>query len=288
VSTSLAPDETRRAQVEKLKSQWSVAAPGWDKGYDWYVSNFRPLMDWCCDITGIAPGDRVLDIGTGTGQPALSAAERVAPTGSVLAIDISPEMLRAAERRARELRLDNVQFREMDAQHLTLEDESFDAVTFTCGLMFCHDPVRAVAEIHRVLRPGGRFAVAVWDEAEKNPFISLLGKCVAQVIGGPPPDPRAPGAFRLAQPDELADIFRSGSFSDFEIESRPMTLEYPSIEGYLEITADFAGGLKMKLESLSETDRNRLKGLLEEAMTPFVDGGVLRLTATPLCAWGQA
>jgi SAM-dependent methyltransferase len=288
VSTSVAPDETRRNQIEKLKSQWSVAAPGWDKGYDWYVANFRPLMDWCCDITAIEPGDRVLDIGTGTGQPALSAAQRVGPTGYVLATDISPDMLQSAQRRARKLGLHNVEFREMDAQQLTLDDAAFDVVTFTCGLMFCHDPVKAAAEIRRVLRPGGRFAIAVWDEASKNPFVSLLGRCVAQVIEAPPPDPRAPGAFRLAQRDELASVLRSGGLSELEIESRPMTLEYPSIDGYVEMTADFAGGLKTKLNALPGAERKRLQDLVHESFAPFVDGGVLRLTATPLCAWGRA
>ena len=281
-------EETLRNQREKLKAEWSVCAPGWDKGYDWYISNFRPLMEWCCDITGMTPGSRVLDIASGTGQPAFSAADRVKPAGSVMAVDISPEMLQSAERRARAMGVDNVEFREMDAQELTFEDAAFDVVTFTFGLMFCHDPVKAVAEVRRVLRPGGRFVIVVWDEAAKNPFISLLGKCVAEVIPSPPPDPGAPGAFRLAQREDLAGVLKKGGFSDFEIESRPLTLEYTSIEAYMAISTALRGGLKTKVNALPEVDRDRLDRLVHDTMAPFLRDGVLRLTATPLCAWGRA
>jgi SAM-dependent methyltransferase len=197
-------------------------------------------------------------------------------------------MLQSAERRARKLGLTNVEFREMDAQQLTLDDAAFDVVTFTCGLMFCHDPVKAATEIRRVLRPDGRFVIVVWDDASKNPFVSLLGKCVAQVIDAPSPDPRAPGAFRLADRKELADVLRAGGLSDFEIESRPMTLEYPSIDDYVAMTAEFAGSLKVKLSALSEANRKRFRDLVNETFSPFIDGGVLRLSATPLCASGFA
>jgi SAM-dependent methyltransferase len=288
VPKAVAAQETRQDQREKLKAEWSVCAPGWDKGYDWYISNFRPLMEWCCDITMMSPGARVLDIATGTGQPAFSAADRVKPTGSVVATDISPDMLQSAKRRARMMGVDNIEFGEMDAQELTFGDAAFDVVTFTFGLMFCHDPVKAVAEIRRVLRPGGRFAIVVWDESSKNPFLSLLGKCFAEVIPSPPPDPRAPGAFRLAQREDLARVLREGGFSDFEIESRPLTVEYASIEVYMAISVDLRGGLKTKLDALAKADRDRLDRLVHATMAPFLRDGVLRLTATPLCAWGRA
>jgi SAM-dependent methyltransferase len=252
------------------------------------MRNLGPLMKWACDVTAIGPGDRVLDIGTGTGQPALSAAQRVKPSGSVVAVDISPEMLASAQQRATKMGLHNIEFREMDAQELALDDESFDAVTFICGLMFCHDPVRAAAEIRRVLRPGGRFAIAVWDEPSFNPFISLLAGAVGKVIQMPPPDPRAPGGFRLAKRDDLAGVLSAAGFSQFEIASRTLKQEYASVDDYIAVTTDFMGGVKAKLAALPADDWNRFVNMVREGAAPYMEQGLLKLPATPLCAWGRA
>src|SRR6185369_107910 len=129
-------------------------------------------MTWCADAIGAAPGMRVLDVATGSGQPALAIASRIQPGGTTLGIDFSPEMIAVAERRARDLGAANVSFRTMDAEQLELPDASFDAVTCACGILFFPDADRALAEMRRVLKPGGRVAIGVWDEPLKNPFVT--------------------------------------------------------------------------------------------------------------------
>ena len=155
---------TEANQLRELqRASWEDTSAGWERHYGWYVETVRPMIDWVCDVTALAPGKSVLDVACGTGQPALSAAQRVGPSGSVVAIDLAPSMVAATARRAKAMRLTNVEAREMDAEALDFPANRFDAVTFTTGIMFCADPVKAVAEIRRVLKSGGRYAIVVWD-----------------------------------------------------------------------------------------------------------------------------
>jgi SAM-dependent methyltransferase len=270
------------------RSQWAGAAPAWDKWFEWNERNVGGAMArWCCDALQLTPGMRVLDIACGTGSPSLQEAARVTPGGRVLATDLAPEMFAVAERRAREAGLANLEFRAMDAEALDLPDASFDAVSFLFALMFCPSPDRAVAEIHRVLAPGGRFALTVWDAPEKNSFFTTIGKPVAQFLQAPPPDPRAPGGFRFAPPGELEVVLRAGGFSDFTIESRTVPVECESVDQYFEMTTEMAGPLRTKLAGMAAGDRDRLKAMVVESARPFVTNGAVRLSLTPLCVTGR-
>lgn len=276
---------------EGLKVQqreaWGAVAPAWDHYFEWYAAGMRPLIDWCLHAAAIAPGSRVLDLGCGAGLPSLAIAQRVHPGGSVVATDISPRMLHLAERRAQSMQLSNITFRAMDAESLDVPDSSFDAVTFTFGLMFCPDPARAVAEVRRVLAPGGRFAIAVWDKPSQNPFLAVFGRAAAEVLELSRPDRRAPGPFRFAEPGELDGALRAGGCDAFEMESLPMTVEYESVASYVAISRRFAAGLADKLGALSPEQDRRLADLVAEAVAPYRNGDAVRLGASVLCARGR-
>ena len=287
-SVSSTPETARSMKSPKqtVKEQWSSAAAAWEKSFDWYTENFAPLMDWMCDAAGITEGSRVLDLGCGSGQPSLTAAQRAGKTGHVLATDISPEMVDAARRAATNAGLTNISFREMDAENLELPDATFDSVTFACCLMFCPDPVRAVSEVRRVLKPGGRFSIAVWDDVSRNPFVGVIGKSFGTVVPSPPPPPDAPAAFRFAPPGALESVLREGGFEDFKIESRPMMLDYGTFDGYWRMNTELAAGLKGKLDALPTETVERIRSLALESAAPFMSGGGFRILSTPLCASG--
>jgi SAM-dependent methyltransferase len=276
--------QTAVEQTTQQRNQWGQAAAGWERQSEWLDRNMAGLAAWLCTAAGLQPGHEALDIACGAGQPAITAAQRVRPGGRVVAIDLSPEMVAVTERKATRLGLDNLQVREMDAQALAFADESFDAAMCRFGLMFCPDPVRAAAEVRRVLRPGARFALAVWDVPAKNPFFTALHDVLRDFVVLPPPDPTAPGAFRLAPPGELAAVLAAAGFGDIVVESRPMTLTYASLEEYWRIQTDLAAPLRSALASLGPDDIARLKARVFEAAAPNVEGGTVRFAAAALCA----
>jgi SAM-dependent methyltransferase len=181
------------------------------------------------------------------------------------------------------LGITNVECREMDAEALDFPDHSFDAATMVCGLMFCPTPARALAEIRRVLKPGGRCAIVVWDEPAKNQFAGVAGRAAGEILKAPPPPPNVPQAFRF-QRQELAVLLRDAGLRGVTIDSLDLQFAYDSVAHYLEITTDLAGALKAKLATLPETERQRFDTLVHENAAPYLSDVGLRLPAVPLCA----
>lgn len=270
--------------TNQQKAQWSAAAGGWERRSEWFDRNSGNLAEWLCDAAGMKPGDLVLDLACGSGQPSATAAERVRPGGRVIATDLSPDMVAVTMRKAQRLGLDNLEGREMNMQALEFPDATFDAATCRFGMMFCPDPVKAAAEIHRVLKPGSRFATAVWDVPAKNPFFTSITGVLGEFVPLPPLDPSAPGVFRLAPPGELERVLTAGGFSGVTVEARPITLVYDSLDDYWEIQTDLAAPLRSALASLSPDQIGQLKGKLFEALKPYLDGAKVSIAATPLCA----
>ena len=273
---------------DQQRSQWRDAADAWDRYYEWYSRAFAPLMAWCGDAIAAAPGMRVLDVAAGSGQPSLTIAPRIEPGGTILGIDFSPEMVAVAERRARQTGATNVSFRTMDAEQLELPDASFDAVTCACGLIFFPDADRALTEMRRVLKPGGRVAIGVWDEPSKSPFVTVGGGALSQFHAPTPPNPKSPGAFRFSRRDVLEGALGDAGFTDVSIVSVTMPIDFESTEEYWEMFTDCAAGIKTKISTLSKEDQVKLRRLVDERAAPHMVNGRLWLTATPLCAAARA
>ncbi len=266
------------------RAQWSAAAAGWEKWGDWFDRNSGNLAGWLCDAAGLKPGHTALDLACGAGQPSVTAAGRVRPGGRVIATDLSADMVAVTRRKAQQLGLDNLDVQEMDAQALTFPDATFDAATCRFGLMFCPDPVKAASEIRRVLKPGARFATAVWDVPAKNPFFTSIMGVLGEFVPLPPPDPAAPGVFRLAPPGELERVLKAGGFGSVTVEARPIMLTYESLDQYWEIQTALAAPLRAAIASLSAEKVAQLKARVFESLAPNVAGGVVKLAAVPLCA----
>lgn len=263
------------------RAAWDAAAAGWDRDYAWYAASVRPLTQWICDAVA-APGARVLDVACGTGQPSLELAARVGPGGRVVATDLAPRMLDALRRRAAAAGLDNLDARQMDAEELQLDGGCFDAVTCACGVMFCADPVAALAGMRRVLVPGGRIAIAVWDEPARSPFFAVVGAVLRSIVPAPPrPVP-------LAAPGELARALRAAGFEDVEVHACALTFELASADEYWDRFVAFAAGVADQLGAVPAADLQRARAALRDATAPFVVNGRLRLPATALCGAARA
>jgi SAM-dependent methyltransferase len=283
VESSPSPRDVKKAQLR----HWNSVADGWAQWHRWTVRNFGLLTPWLSDATGWKPGASILDVGCGSGYPALAEAVAVRPGGTVRAIDISPKMLAAAARAASNEKLDNLTFHQMDAEYLAFADETFDAVTCVCGLMFCPDPQRAVREMRRVLTPHGRFGIVVWAEPSLNPFSMVIVGVMTQFITLPPlPGASEPGPFRFAAARDLESVLRAGGLSGFTIETRSITCEFQSADEYLDVFVDVAGW-KRRADSLSDQDTARLRNALREAVRPYSEDERVRFMATMHCASGQ-
>lgn len=273
-----------RSVRDSQQTHWNAVAGGWARWFEWTERNFSPLTAWLRGAAGWQPGARILDVACGAGYPALAAAASVRPHGRVVATDISPEMIAEADRRATALGLDTIEFRERDAEQLGFDTGTFDAVMNAYGLMFCPDPGRAVAEAWRVLARGGALAVVTWDEPSRNPFFTTILGVAARFLGLPPPDPTAPGPFRLADPAALDSLLRASGFTKVTIDRLEMTFECGSAAEYVDIFSDVAW--KARIASLGADEAARFRAAVAEA-TPSLEDGRLRLGTTSLCASGR-
>jgi SAM-dependent methyltransferase len=272
------PVETKRRQ----RNHWNAVAGGWETWHEWTEHNFAPVTGWLHEAVRWRPGSRALDVGCGAGYPALAAAAALLPGGAIVATDISPEMLAAAASRARARGLGNVEFVEADAEALRLPDQSFDAVTCTYGLMFCPEPQRAVDEMHRVLKPGGRIGLVTWDAPSRSPFFGAIGGVGAKWLSLSVPGPDEPGPFRLAARDTLEAMLRASGFADIRIEAVQATFECESVDQYCQLFGDVAW--KARMAALSGRDVAGFRAAVAEAVQPYIAGGRLMLGATSLCA----
>ncbi len=172
------------------------------------------------------PGVRVLDLASGTGEPAITLAMRVGAQGQVTALDLSADLLEIAKRRAQERGLDNFSTQQADAHSLPFDDNSFDLSTCRFGIMFFRDVALALRELHRVLIPGSRACFLAWGPFDQPYWQSSMG-VVHRHVGGPLLQPGGPNPFRFAQPGSLASVLRSSGFLDVEEETKTLPWTWP-------------------------------------------------------------
>lgn len=258
--------------INSQRQDWNRVAGGWEKWDRFFDEQMAFLNHRLVADARVRSGLRVLDLGSGTGYPALLAAQAVGANGSVMGIDLAEHMLAVAEKKATRLDLQNVTFRVGDVSTLPFESASFDAVTSRFCLMFLPEIPKAAAEITRVLKPGGWVAVAVWSAPEKNPSIGLSLTAVKQVIDLPPPDPTAPGIFRLAKPGDLAGMLESAGLTNITDQEFLGEWSYSSPDEYYTSLMEIAAPVQNLMATLSETQRLEVKRLIITAASQFKRG----------------
>jgi SAM-dependent methyltransferase len=172
------------------------------------------------------PNMRVLDLASGTGEPAITIAKRIAPTGHVTALDLSTDLLAIAAERARQHGLTNFTTQQADAHQLPFPDEQFDLATSRFGVMFFADIQRALSELRRVLKPGARACFAVWGSKDQPYFASTIG-VVHRHVGGPFLQANGPDPFRFSRPGSLSAALSQGGFSSVHEETRTVPWTWP-------------------------------------------------------------
>jgi SAM-dependent methyltransferase len=190
----------------------------------------------------------------------------------VTGLDLAEQMLAVARRKATALELANVTFRTGDATTLPFEANSFDAVTSRFCLMFLPEIPKATAEIARMLRPGSWVAAAIWSSPDKNPSIGLSMEAIKKVVELPPPDPTAPGIFRLAKPGDLVGMMQQDGLIDVTEQEFLAEWSYASADEYYTSLMEIVAPIQNLMAKLSAPQIQEVRRLITQAVTQYQRG----------------
>ena len=265
-------DASPQSIIETQRQDWNCVAGGWEKWDRFFDEQIAYFNHRLVADARLRSGLHVLDLGSGTGYPAILVAQTVGQTGQVVGIDLAEQMLAVAEGKAKRLNLSNIRFQTGDVSTLPFATHSFDAVTSRFCLMFLPDILKSAKEIARVLKPGGWTATAVWSAPEKNPSIGLPIAAIRQVVDLPPPDPTAPGIFRLAGSGELAGLFGQAGLVDVTDQEFLAEWSYASAEEYYTSLMEIAAPVQNLMGKLSDAQKQDVKQRIVEATSNFKRG----------------
>jgi ubiquinone/menaquinone biosynthesis C-methylase UbiE len=264
--------------------QRRVQRYGWDKAAGDYEAGWRAQLEAAqslmLDMAALRPGERVLDVACGTGLVSFRIADAVGGDGAVVGTDISGEMVEAARRLAAERNIGNARFERRDAEELCLDDEPFDAALCGLGLMYVPNPVKALAEMGRLLKPGGRTAAAVWGARAKCGWAEIFPITDARVASEV-----CPMFFQLGTQDMLARSFAEAGFTDIRSERLEVTLVYPSDLDAL--GAAFRGGpVALAYSRFDDATRQAVHSEYLRSIADYRIGGVYRIPGEFVVAAG--
>jgi SAM-dependent methyltransferase len=253
--------------------EWEAMAPGWERRREYLRDFSQGITDWMVAQLDPKPGQTILELGAGTGETGFAAARLIGDSGRLISTDLPPAMVEVAKRRAGEVGVENAEFRVMDAEHIDLESESVDGILCRWAFMLMPDPGAAIAESRRVLRPGGKLALAVMGGPAQNPWAASVAMSIVGLGLIPPIDPNAPGGlFSLADTERLRELLGRAGFDDVRIEEMEFHLRFADFEDYWSFCREFAGAVAILLRSFSDDERAAVREATERATGRFRTG----------------
>jgi ubiquinone/menaquinone biosynthesis C-methylase UbiE len=265
------------ADRARIRAAWEDAAAGWDRWQNVNRAAGAPVSAWMIDAIAPQPGHVVLEVAAGPGDTGFLAAELIHPGGRLICTDGAEAMVEAARKRAAELGIANAEFVAMEAEWLDMAAASVDAVLCRYGYMLVPDPEAALREARRVLRPGGRVALAVWDSPEVNPELTA-GRIALKEIGKweePPAD--APGPFALADPSRLRALLEDTGFTEITVDAVDISVEPGTLDDAFAMLSALSPALRAGLKDLSPAEHTHLRDAFDAVLAQYVaeDGSVV-------------
>ena len=275
-------------EQNKALDSWQTSARYWDKYRVLIEQMFAPLTSGLIEEARIGIGQKVLDIGGGSGEPSLTISSIVGPTGSVMYTDPAAGMVESAQAEVHRRGLTNIRFRQCSADDLPFPDRTFDVAVGRLSAMFFVDPVKAVREALRVILEGGYVSFVVWGPKEANPFFSVIADVIDRFVEGPPEDSGARDVFRFAVPGELAGILQQAGAKnvverrlDFQIEAAV------SFEQFWQLRTEMSGTLREKMARLAPAQLPTVKQAVADAVRRYFVSGTMNFPAEALIVSGR-
>jgi ubiquinone/menaquinone biosynthesis C-methylase UbiE len=271
------------------RRSWDSVSKGWQTWWRTFENGAQNISSRLVELGHTKPGDKILDIATGIGEPAVTAAKRAGGNGHVLATDISPQMLSIAKQRAASLGLENIiEIREGDAETIDLPASTFDAVLCRWGLMYLPNPSGALSNIHRILAPGAYFAAAVWGIPDNVPFLALPISIVRQETNAPAPAPGTPGPFGFADENLLRNTFIQARFKDVYTVHLNAVFGFNSAEDFTRYQQAIAAPVIAMLANENQSRQNEIWNKVTEAARKYSDeNGHVKFINDCICVVGR-
>ncbi len=282
---SMNPCEVR----QRKRAEWQAAAPGWKKWEKEILEMLQPISDILIESAGITSGYSVLDVATGSGEPALTIAKIIGPRGKVVGVDLSPGMIETAKERASSQGTTNVNFQVVEDESLSaFHDGTFDAVVCRQGLMFMPEPTKALSAFLRVLKPKGKASVSVGGSPEKAPLEGLITKTIAKHLPDfKPPPPGTPGRFGIPNVDLLRDHFLKAGFSDFKGQVREVLTQADTAEKLWQMMEEAIGFLIILRAKLPDEKNRAIRNDMIEAIRSMFPHGSAKFTQELIIGTGS-
>jgi SAM-dependent methyltransferase len=279
------PGEFRDGQ----RQQWDTAASGWRKWSELIDAAASGISERLVELAGVEPGNRVLDVAAGYGEPSLTAARAAGSEGSVVATDISAEMLAYGRERAAVAGLENIEFVESDADSLEFPEGSFDAAVSRWGIIFEPDGETAATRVRGFLKPGARMAISSWGTPDRVPFLAIPMRTAMQRLGVPPPPPGTPGPLSRPTPEALGGLLEAAGFSDVEVEDADVSFEWESPEAFTTFVKEIAPPVTAMIAGQPPDVQEETWAAIADAVGEAAGGGgAVRLSNVVLLAAGRA
>jgi SAM-dependent methyltransferase len=278
------PDEYRASSRE----HWASVAGGWGTNRELMQAAFAPVSHWMVDAIDPQPGHRVLELAAGPGDTGFLAAELIEPGGTLISSDAVEAMLDQARARGEQLGVRNVEYRTIDAEWIDIATADLDGVLGRWVYMLLADPATALRETRRVLRPGGRLALAAWAEPEANPWASApVAELVALGVIDPP-DLDEPNMFALRDPQHIVELLEETGFEDIVVEQVAIVYDYPGLDDWWDTMLDISAVLARAVGALTPARRDDLRDAVDARLAQYVaaDGSVALPGLTHVAAAG--
>ena len=275
-------------EENKILDAWQASARYWDKYRALIARMFAPLTSGLTKEARIGMGQKVLDIGGGSGEPSLTIAGVVGSTGSVMYTDPVAGMVEVARSEAGRRGLTNIDFRQCSGDNLPFPDGTFDVGVSRLSAMFFGDPDKGVREALRVIVRNGYVSFVVWGPAEANPFFSSVSDVVDRFVESPEQDPDAPDAFRFAVPGKLAGILKkAGAENVVERQLNFQIEEKISPEQFWQLRTEMSESLRGKIAGLASDQLPKVKQAAIDALGQYFVNGKMSFPAEAFIVTGR-